>query len=92
MLPDILIVLSESDDNMTVPNGRTVINEGDRLILSAAEPVNVEGVRLTEITVTEDSEYIGMRLADLHMPENSLIIMIKRGEEVIVPQGSIELR
>lgn len=89
--PDTLLVLSESESHISVPNGNTCIREGDRLILSAAEPAYVEGIKLTEIAITEESEYVNMTLAELNMPENSLIIMIKRGEDIIIPQGNVKL-
>lgn len=90
--PDTLLVLSESGNSISVPNGNTCIREGDRLILSAAEPTQVEGIQLTEIAIKEDSSYVDMSLAELNMPENSLIIMIKRGEDIIIPQGNIRLQ
>jgi len=42
---------------------------------------------LLEFTITEDSEFINRTIMDADIPEEILIVMIKRGDEVIVPKG-----
>ncbi len=42
---------------------------------------------LTEITLMADSAWVGQQLVSLNLPEDSLIVLIGRGEEYIVPRG-----
>ncbi len=42
---------------------------------------------LLEFTITEDSEFINRTIMDADIPEEILIVMIKRGDKVIVPKG-----
>ena len=49
------------------------------------------GSQLTEMTLTEDDLANGNLLADMHFPEGTLVMMIKRGNSFIVPNGKLEL-
>ena len=47
--------------------------------------------QLLEYTISEEDILAGKRIVDSDIPGNVLIIMIKRGDEVIVPNGSTML-
>ena len=49
------------------------------------------GSQLTEVTLTDDDLSAGNRLSDLHFPEGTLVMMVKRGNSFIVPNGRLEL-
>jgi potassium/hydrogen antiporter len=46
---------------------------------------------LHELTVAAGTAADGANLIDLHLPEGSLIVLISRDDEFVVPQGSTEL-
>ena len=69
----------------------TFLLENDILILSAITPDLVEGVTLVEILLDSDSKYTGMLLSEIPKKENELVIMIQRGEQVIIPNGNVRL-
>ena len=52
-----------------------------------------EGIdtHLDDITLTEDMLSTGNRLADMNIPKGTLVMLIKRGNEFIIPNGQIEL-
>ena len=50
------------------------------------------GSRLTEITIKEEDLIKGNQLSDLHFPEGTLVMMVKRGNSIIVPNGRLELK
>ena len=88
--PETLVVLLKR-------NGENIIQWGyqtsrnDVLVLSATSPDHVEGVSLVEIYVDENSKYNGKLLSEIPKKENTLVIMIQRGEQVIIPHGNIRL-
>ena len=47
--------------------------------------------KLSEITLTEDSFVNGNRLQDLYFSKGTLVMMVKRGNSFIVPNGQLEL-
>ena len=50
-----------------------------------------EAGKLVEITLTEESLVHGNTLKELKLPEGMLVMMIKRQDRFIVPNGSVEL-
>lgn len=50
------------------------------------------GSRLSEMTLSEDDLASGNHLSDMHFPEGTLVMMVKRGNSFIVPNGRLELR
>lgn len=43
--------------------------------------------RLAEITVSEHSVAAGRRVMDLHLPDGALVVLLRRGQEYVVPNG-----
>ena len=89
--PETLVVLLKRNGENIIPNGDTRLLENDVLVLSATSPDHVEGVSLVEIYVDENSKYNGKLLSEIPKKENTLVIMIQRGEQVIIPHGNIRL-
>ncbi len=48
--------------------------------------------KLSEVTLTEADLAEGNLLRNLHFPEGTLVIMVKRGGSFIVPNGQLELK
>lgn len=44
------------------------------------------------VLLTEDSLADGNRLQDMHFPKGTLVMMVKRGNSFMVPNGQLELR
>lgn len=82
--------------------GTTIAPVARRLCLAEPEPKNsgefgVElpdelGSRLEERTLKDEDLAKGSRLADLHFPEGTLVMMVKRAGSFIVPNGRLELK
>lgn len=89
--PQTLIVLIKRNGENLIPDGSTRLLKGDTLILSATTPDVVEGVMLVEIPLTAESKYTGKLLSEIPKKADELVIMIQRGEDVIIPNGNIRL-
>ena len=86
--PETLVVLLERESKNIVPNGQTILLEGDRLILSALAPEEVTGIRLLEKHLEEGHKYVGKKLSEIKTGKNELIIMIQREGSIIIPNGN----
>ena len=53
-----------------------------------AEEINSS---LKDMTVTEDMLANGDKLVDMKLPKGTLVMIIKRGQEYIVPNGTVNL-
>ena len=86
--PETLVVLREHGSERDVPNGQTVLEEGDRLVLSAKQGSEVKGIQLSEVTVQVGDEWAGRTLREIPLERDQLIILIRRGSQVVIPQGN----
>lgn len=81
--------------------GTTVVSSAARLSLTESSPedLNDFGVELADelptslltITLTSDMLTNGNTLRDMSLPKGSLVMMVKRKENYIVPNGTIQL-
>lgn len=62
--------------------------EGNEFGVELPEEIDTH---LNAITLTEDMLTVGNRLADMNIPKGTLVMLIKRGNEFIIPNGQIEL-
>ena len=47
--------------------------------------------QLRDVTLTAEMLSKGNRLVDMKMPKGTLVMLVKRGEEFIIPNGQVEL-
>ena len=85
--PETLIALIIRDGRRIVPKGFTELNAGDTAVLCAPACGEGIGINLTEIFVNEESVYCGLMLSELPPENGNLVVLIKRGNYVIIPRG-----
>lgn len=84
--PETLLVLVLRGKEKLVPKGNTILLAGDTLILGGREGGEVSGIHLYERTLSDEDERVGKKIAELSFYGN-LVILILRGEEVVIPNG-----
>lgn len=87
-LPDLLLVLILRGEERIIPNGNTVVLAGDKIVLSALSPEENLGICLTEIPIEKDSKWIGKPLSRIKLGEEKLVLVLKRNEKVVIPNGN----
>ena len=88
---DILICKCMAPDGTeTVPNGDTVFNAGDKLIVCSQACVGKHSMRLSEKTVSKGSKNIGKTIKEYAVGTGQ-ILLIQRGQENIIPRGDTVL-
>ena len=92
MPPELLIVLLLRDGERIVPSGATEIQEEDVLVVCAPAFQDDTVIRLSELTIKPDSPWIGQRISAIHDELGSLVIMIQRNGQTIVPNGQTKLQ
>ncbi len=91
-LPDLLLVLILRGEERIVPNGDTVIREGDRIVLSALSPEEHLGLYLSEISIDKENPWIGLPLSRVKLEEGSLVLVLMREDQVKIPNGNTVIR
>ncbi len=88
----LLVQIRQKDNRMITPDGSTILNEGDRLVLSARANGIAKDVQLSELTLEKGNEWIGKRISDMSLEPGKLVVMIQRNEDVIIPNGGTLLK
>lgn len=89
--PDTLLVMIKRENEQFVPNGNTTLFVGDILVLSAKAVVDVDGIYLLEKQINTNDPWINKTITDIPLEEGKLIIMILRGDKIIIPNGNTKL-
>jgi trk system potassium uptake protein TrkA len=68
---------------------RHVRYPGSSRVLTVFEEISSEAL---ELTLSAESTCIGKTLMDLHMPAGSVIGLIERNQELLIPTGKTEIK
>lgn len=87
--PETLLVMIMRGDRIVIPRGSTQILENDVMVLSAIgyEGQGDDRLPLSEEQIGFGHEWAGRTIAQA-IPSNVLVVLIKRGERTIIPNGN----
>lgn len=86
-MPCVLLVLIIRDNKNIIPNGDTIIEKGDRIVLCGSSFVDKDRrISLYESIVDKTSKYINKSIKELD--KNILVIMIRRNDLPMIPDGN----
>ena len=85
---DCLIVLVLRGDTRIVPKGDTLLQAGDEIVLCTRSFQDKSTDILTRHSLSDDSKWAGCRVGDYPKQEGSLLVLIQRGDERIIPNGN----
>lgn len=91
--PDVLLALVLRGGKQLVPRGGTMLEKGDEVMLCgpALDPNSSLG-RLTEIPISALHDWCGKMLRNIPMEEGQLVLMIRRGDRMLIPDGNTVLQ
>ena len=81
-------MLIKRKDEHVIPKGDTKLEENDIVLLSSEYEADVSNVQIQEISISKNSNWVGKSIAECKIPKEQIIILIRRGEENIIPSGS----
>lgn len=82
-----LALMIRRGEETIIPKGDTVILAGDSVILSVPSYDVQDEISLQEVPIDRGHEWCQRRIEDLMLPDDVLIVLIKRGTENIIPRG-----
>ena len=85
------VMIKRGEENI-IPRGNTKIQAFDSVVLSVPPYEEDKEFKLREIHIKGGHPWLGRRIKDLKLPDRLLIVLIKRGEESIIPEGATEIR
>ena len=88
----IIVAAIKRGMDVIVPRGDVVLKLGDTLILGAESLSDDKHIDLKEIVLKHQHPWNGVRIKELDISRQTFIVMVKRGDRVIIPKGDLILR
>ena len=70
---------------------RLIEREVDSAVIRQIVPLNQGEASINEIDLPDNYPLDGVRLQDLSLPEESILVSITRGDKMIIPRGKTQL-
>ncbi len=90
--PGLLIAVIQRQGEVVVPRGDIRIQQGDYIILGAEGYQEELGITLKEVTLKEQHPWTGQMIKELDISRQTLIVMVRRSEKMLIPHGSLVLQ
>lgn len=87
----IIIAAIQRDGDTIVPRGDVVLKTGDILIIGAESLKNKQSIELKELILRKQHPWNGMRIRDLDLSRQTLIVMVRRNGTMLIPNGDLIL-
>lgn len=88
----VIMAMIKRGEQSMIPRGDIEILEGDIVIFGAEPFERNEEIHLTEMILREDNPWVGQRIRDLDISRHSIIILVKRKNKVLIPNGNMVLK
>ena len=84
-------MMIKREGNTIIPKGNTIICEGDILISNRIASRSSSDIPLVEVPVTSGHKWADKPLSQINLPKDSLMVMIKRNSEILIPGGNTKI-
>ncbi len=88
----VIIAIVKRNEKHLVPRGDLVLQEDDRIVLGALPFKDQESIRLKEVVLEDNNPWTGMQIKDLDISRHSIIVLVKRGNKSLIPNGNMVLQ
>lgn len=86
-----IVAAIQRDGHVIVPRGDVVLQVNDTLVLGAPSYGDEDMIDLKEVVLRKQNPWNGQCIRDLDISRQTIIIMVKRGGKVLIPNGDLVL-
>lgn len=91
-LPEgVIMAILKRKEEIVIPRGDIVLQEKDSIVLGAEPFGEHEKINLKEIVLKPQNPWNGMRIRDLDISRHTIIVLIKRRNKALIPNGNMIL-
>ena len=87
----VIIAIIEREGEILIPRGDVVLEEGDNVVLGAEPFDDHESIILKEVILQEQNPWTGLRIRELDISRHSVIVLVKRKNKALIPNGNMRL-
>lgn len=88
----VILTAVHRDGEVLIPRGDMTLLDGDTIVLGAEPVRDRTKINLKEIVLLEKNPWNGQLVRDLDISRQTILVMVKRGNSVIIPKGTTRLR
>ena len=89
---DFIIAKIIRDNKTIIPRGDTVLQVGDTIIVGGESYFDPIGQELMELKISSSHPWLNMKLCDLNLASDSLVVMIQSKEgKIVIPTGETKM-
>ena len=88
----VIVALVHRGETILIPRGDLRLEEGDVLVLGAESFDTGKHLDLKEITLREQHPWNGLRIRELDISRQTIIVMVERRGRMITPRGDLLLK
>lgn len=87
----IIVAIIQRKEELIIPHGDVIIEEDDTIVLGAEPFDEPEKINLKEIVLRKQNPWTGVRIRDLNISRHSIIVLVKRRNKALIPNGNMVL-
>lgn len=87
----VIIAVIKRKEEIIIPRGDVVIQANDVVVLGAEVYEKDDSIKLKEIVLQKENPWVGMRIRDLDISRQSIIVLVKRRNKSLIPNGNMLL-
>lgn len=87
----IIVAAIQRREGIVVPRGDVELLPGDTLVLGAESVGDDRRIELKEMILRKQNPWNGQRIRDLDISRQTIIVMVKRGGKILIPNGNLVL-
>lgn len=92
MPKDVIITVLKRNEQIIIPRGDILLQEGDSLILGA-EPFHAsEHIHLKEVVLRAEHPWVDKQIKELDISRHSIVVLVKRKNKAIIPYETMILK
>lgn len=85
----IIVAMIKRKEELIIPRGDMVIMENDTIVLGAEPFDETENINLKEVVIKKKHPWNGVRIKDLDISRHSIIVLVKRKNKALIPNGNM---
>ena len=86
-----IVAIVKRDNEILIPRGDLILEEADLLVLGAVPYEDDERITLKEVVLKTHNPWTGLRIRDLDISRQSIIVLVKRRNKSLIPNGNMKL-
>ena len=87
----VIISVIKREDKFLIPNGGAVLEAGDVVVLGAEPFDEHEKIQMKEVVLKAEHPWVKQKIKDLDISRNSVIVLVKRRNKALIPNGNMVL-